>query len=59
VSFELPDEAQPVALRGQVVRVDDGVLCPGMAIRFTQVPDGVQQKLVMFLRKRRSFPGQT
>ena len=30
-----------MALRGQVVRVHDGALCPGMAIRFTQVPDGV------------------
>lgn len=52
VSFALPDEQHPVALRGQVVRVNDGALCPGMAIRFTQVPDGVKRKLVMFMRKR-------
>ncbi len=52
VSFALPDEAQPVALRGKVVRVNDGALCPGMAIRFTQVPDGVKRKLAMFMRKR-------
>ena len=52
VSFELPDEAQPVSLRGQVVRVHDGALCPGMAIRFTQVLDGVKRKLAMFMQKR-------
>jgi hypothetical protein len=58
VSFELPDEPQPVALRGLVVRVDDGALCPGMAIRFTRVPDGVQRKLVMFMQKRQGFSAQ-
>jgi len=58
VSFELPDEAQPVALRGQVVRVHEGTLCPGMGIRFTRVPDGVQRKLVMFMQKRQRFPAQ-
>lgn len=52
VSFELPDEEEPVALRGQVVRVHDGTLCPGMAIRFTEVGDGVQRKLAMFMQKR-------
>jgi uncharacterized protein (TIGR02266 family) len=52
VSFALPDEAQPVALRGKVVRVNDGAVCPGMAIRFTQVPDGVKRKLAMFMQKR-------
>ena len=52
ISFALPDEAQPVALRGQVVRVNDGSVCPGMAIRFTQVPDGVKRKLAMFMQKR-------
>ena len=52
VSFELPGEEDPVALRGMVVRVHDGTLCPGMAIRFTEVPDGVQRKLAMFMQKR-------
>jgi hypothetical protein len=55
VSFELPGEDQPVALRGKVVRVNDGALCPGMAIRFIGVPDVVQRKLVMFMEKRRRF----
>ena len=58
VSFELPGESDPVALRGQVVRVNDGALCPGMAIRFTQVPEGVQQKLAMFMQKRHRFSTQ-
>jgi hypothetical protein len=57
ISFELPGEAQPVALRGQVVRVHDGALCPGMAVRFTLVPDGVQRKLAMFMQKRHRFSG--
>jgi uncharacterized protein (TIGR02266 family) len=52
VSFELPGEVEPVELRGRVVRVHDGSLCPGMGIRFTQVPDGVQRKLAMFMQKR-------
>ena len=52
ISFELPGEAQPVALRGRVLRVHDDALCPGMAIRFTQVPDGARRKLAMFMRKR-------
>jgi len=55
ISFELPDEAQPLALRGRVVRVHEGATCPGMAIRFTQVPDGVERKLAMFMRKRHRF----
>ena len=55
VSFELPGEPHPVALRGEVVRVNDGALCPGMAIRFTHVPDGVQRKLAMFMQNRHRF----
>ncbi len=55
VSFELPGESHPVALRGEVVRVHEGTVCPGMAIRFTQVPDGVQRKLAMFMQKRHRF----
>ena len=58
VSFALPGEEQPVALRGHVVRVHEGALCPGMAIRFTQVPDGVQRKLAMFMQKRQRLPSQ-
>lgn len=58
VSFELPGEPHPVALRGQVVRVNDGALCPGMAIRFTQVPDGVERKLAMFMQNRHRFANQ-
>jgi hypothetical protein len=56
VSFALPDERQPVALRGRALRVHDGATCPGMAIRFTQVPDSVQRKLAMFMQKRQRFP---
>jgi hypothetical protein len=52
VSFELPGEERPVALLGRVVRVHGGTLCPGMAIRFTQVAEGVQRKLAMFMQKR-------
>ena len=52
ISFELPGEEWPVALRGRVVRVHDGALCPGMGIRFTHVADGVQRKLAMFMQKR-------
>lgn len=55
VSFQLPGEAHPLALRGQVVRIQDGALCPGMAIRFTLVPDGVQRKLAMFMQKQHHF----
>jgi hypothetical protein len=57
ISFELPGEAQPVALRGQVVRVHEGAVCPGMAVRFTLVPDGVQRKLATFMRRRHRFAG--
>lgn len=57
VSFELPGEEEPLALRGRVVRINDGALCPGMGIRFIGVPDGVQRKLAMFMEKRRQFAG--
>lgn len=56
VSFDLPGEAHPVALRGEVVRVHDSPLCPGMAVRFTHVPEGVRRKLAAFMQKRFRFP---
>lgn len=55
ISFDLPGESQPVSVRGRVVRVHDSPLCPGMAIRFTQVSDRVRRRLAdfMVLRSRK------
>ena len=52
VSFDLPGEKIPVAVRGRVVRVNDGPLCPGMAIHFTRVPDLARRRLTEFMARR-------
>jgi PilZ domain len=52
VTFSLPGEAEPVAVRGRVIRVNDGPLCPGMAIRFTAVPNAARHRLRRFLATR-------
>jgi hypothetical protein len=52
VSFALPGDVEPIALRGRVIRVHDGPLCPGMAIRFTAVPAPARLKLRRFFAAR-------
>ena len=52
IGFALPGEKQPVAMAGRVVRVNDSPLCPGMAIRFTQVPDVARRRLAEFMSRR-------
>lgn len=59
VSFDLPGDPHPLAVCGQVVRVHDNPLCPGMAIRFTQVPEPARRKLANFMARRnghRAYP---
>ena len=53
VSFALPGDRQPVALRGRVVRVHESALCPGMAIRFVQIPDLARRRLTDFMSRRK------
>lgn len=52
VSFALPGDRQPVAVTGTVVRVHESSLCPGMAIRFVEVPDLVRRRLKDFMTRR-------
>jgi uncharacterized protein (TIGR02266 family) len=52
VSFALPGDRQPVAVTGRVVRVHESSLCPGMAIRFVQLPDVARRRLSEFMRQR-------
>jgi uncharacterized protein (TIGR02266 family) len=52
VSFALPGDRQPLALSGQVVRVHESSLCPGMAIRFVGVPEAARRKLAEFMARR-------
>ena len=52
LTFDLPGDWLPVAVHGYVVRVDERPLCPGMAIRFTKVPNSARHRLVMFLAQR-------
>jgi uncharacterized protein (TIGR02266 family) len=52
VSFALPGDRQPVAATGKVVRVHESSLCPGMAIRFVEIPDPARRRLADFLSRR-------
>ena len=52
VSFALPGDRQPVAVTGRVVRVHESSLCPGMAIRFVQMPEVAKRRLSEFMRNR-------
>lgn len=52
VSFALPGDRRPLAVTGEVVRVQESSLCPGMAIRFVEIPDLARQRLAEFMRRR-------
>lgn len=52
IRFSLPNEAQEIAVRGKVVRVEESPLCPGMAVQFTTVAPAVRAKLSQFLASR-------
>ena len=52
VSFALPGDRQPLAVTGKVVRVHESALCPGMAIRFVQMPEVARRRLVDFMGRR-------
>lgn len=52
VRFALPGDRQPVEVSGTVVRVHESSLCPGMAIRFVEVPDLAKRRLLEFMRRR-------
>ena len=52
VSFALPGDRQPIAATGTVVRVHEGSPCPGMAIRFVQMPDVARRRLADFMSRR-------
>src|SRR4029079_11568584 len=51
VSFALPGDGQPLAVTGTVVRVHESSLCPGMAIRFVQIPELVRRRLADFMTR--------
>jgi hypothetical protein len=48
IEVVLPNAAQPLFLRGEVVRVDTGSQ-PGMGIRFGTLPDEVRRPLANFM----------
>ena len=52
VSFALPGDQQQIAVTGTVVRVHETSLCPGMAIRFVEIPDLVRRRLRDFMSRR-------
>ena len=52
VSFALPGDRHPVAVTGRVVRVHESSLCPGMGIRFVQMPVTAKRRLSEFMRNR-------
>jgi len=52
VSFALPGDRQQIAVTGTVVRVHESSLCPGMAIRFVEIPDLVRRRLRDFMSRR-------
>ena len=53
VSFALPGDRQPLVVSGKVVRVHESSLCPGMAIRFVQIPEVARRRLVDFMGRRK------
>jgi uncharacterized protein (TIGR02266 family) len=53
VSFALPGDRQAVAVNGRVVRVNESSLCPGMAIRFVEIPDIARRRLADFMSRRK------
>lgn len=52
VSFALPGDGQHIAMTGTVVRVHESSLCPGMAIRFVEIPDPARRRLSEFMSRR-------
>jgi uncharacterized protein (TIGR02266 family) len=52
VRFALPGDRQPVEVIGTVVRVHESALCPGMAIRFVEVPELARRRLLDFMSRR-------
>lgn len=48
VEVVLPNAAQPLFLRGEVVRVDTGD-SPGMGFRFKPLPDDIRRPLANFM----------
>ena len=51
VSFALPGDRQPVAVSGTVVRVHESAACPGMGIRFVEMPEVARRRLADFVRR--------
>ena len=59
VTFSLPGDRQQLAVSGTVVRLNETPLSPGMAIRFTQLPDVARRKLADFMsRRHRTLPNR-
>jgi len=52
VSFALPGDREPIAMIGTVVRVQESSLCPGMAIRFVEIPELARRRLGEFMSRR-------
>lgn len=52
VSFALPGDREPMAVMGKVVRVHESSLCPGMAIRFVEIPAPARRRLADFMSRR-------
>jgi len=52
VSFALPGDGQHIAMTGTAVRVHESSLCPGMAIRFVEIPDLARRRLSEFMSRR-------